>query len=49
MIEIPNFLKSKANSFHEFCQSLYPDLNKTIQEGLRKIAMKDRGCIDWLM
>ena len=49
MIRIPNFLKSKAESVHEFCLSIFPDLDKNIQEGLRRIAMKDRGCFDWLM
>ena len=49
MIKIPDFLKSKAKTVHDFCQSIFPDLNKNIQEGLQRIAMKDRGCFDWLM
>ena len=49
MIKIPDFLKSKAKTVHEFCQSIFPDLNKNIQEGLKRIGMKDRGCFDWLM
>ena len=49
MIKIPNSLKSKAKSVREFCQSIFHDLDKNIQERLRRIGMKDRGCLDWLM
>ena len=49
MVRIPSILKSKAKNVEDFCKSIFPDLNKNIQEGLRKLALDDRGCFEWLL
>ena len=49
MVRIPSMLKSNAKNVEEFCKSIFPDLNKNIQEGLRKLALDDRGCFEWLL
>ena len=49
MVKIPEYLKSKSNTVKEFCQSIFPNLNNIVQEGLKRIALQDRGSFDWLM
>ena len=49
MVKIPDYLKSKSNNVKEFCQSIFPDVNNIVQEGLKRIGLQDRGSFDWLM
>ena len=49
MVKIPDKLKSSAMTVEDFCDSIFPDLNKHVQDGLYKIATADRGAFEWLM
>ena len=49
MVKVPEKLKSQALTVEDFCDSIFPDLNKHVQDGLYKIATADRGAFEWLM
>ena len=49
MVVVPEILESKAVSVEDFCNSIFPDINKRIQDGLHNIATHDRGNFEWIM